>query len=71
MKLSKQSSYVGSLGRVCVCVCAHSGRVVAKTECVHTRTVARGIRLSFGFPPFWYQSMVTFSLVIAVDDRRG
>ncbi len=56
---------------VCVCVCVHSGRFVAWIGCAHTKTVARGIRLSSGFPPFWYQSMVTLSLVIAVDDRRG
>lgn len=49
-ELNKPSSCVGSLG--CVCVCVHSGGFVVQTRCAHTRTVARGIRLSSGFPSF-------------------
>jgi hypothetical protein len=54
---------------VCV-VFVHFGRSVVSIRCAPAR-VERGIRLSSGFPPFWYQSMVTLSLVIAADDRRG
>ncbi len=60
--------------RFCVwclcCVCVHFGRSVVSIGCAPARA-ERGIRLSSGFPPFWYQSMVTLSLVIAIDDQRG
>ncbi len=55
-ELNKPSSCVGSLG--CVCVCVHSGGFVVQTRCAHTRTMARGIRLSFGFPSFWSQEIL-------------
>jgi hypothetical protein len=65
-KLSRQRLCAWSLCYVCV----HLSRSVVSIGCAPVRA-ERGIRFSSGFPSFWYQSMVTLSLVIAAGDRRG
>jgi hypothetical protein len=67
-KFSRHKICVGCL----CCVCVHFCRSVVSIECTPARA-KRGIWLFSGFPPFWYQSMVTLSenLVLATDGRRG
>jgi hypothetical protein len=39
--------------RCLCCVCVHFGRSEVSIGCAPAR-VERGVRLSSGFPPFWY-----------------
>ncbi len=47
--------------------CVHFGQFVVSFDVL--RLGQRGIRLFYGFPPFWYQSMVALSenLVVTID----
>ncbi len=49
---AQQAELLCWVSGLCVCVCVHSGGFVVQTRCAHTRTVARGIRLSSRFPSF-------------------